>query len=142
MKKLFITLCFIAISITSVLSQQIVGQNQKEIKKQLKSEGFSLTEYDAELNADFFINESETFIYACWYDSNKENYCYQFAISGNSGTLKSYNTLVESIKGICNDRGDGFYMNYATGLSYLFKYDRESDLWQFFSIDMDYVPEQ
>lgn len=142
MKKLFITLCFIAISITSVLSQQIVGQTQKEVKKQLKSEGFSLTEHDAEDNIDFFLDETESFIYGCWYDSNRENYCYQLGMMGNSSTIKSYNTLVESVKSICNDRGDGFYMNYATELAYWFTYDRESDLWKFFCVDMDYVAEQ
>lgn len=142
MKKLFITLCFIAISITSIFSQQIVGQTQSQVKKQLYNEGFTLIEHDAEDNIDFFISEDEAFIYGCWYDSDRENYCYQLGIIGNSSTIKSYNIFIESVKSICNDRGDGFYMNYANNIAYFFTYDKESSLWKFFSIDIDYVAEQ
>lgn len=139
MKKTIAIFAIVAVFATS-LQAQLVGKNRQMIKSEMATDGYVLTEYNAETNTDYYVNSELDLMFMCCYDSGNNNYCYKIGLAGNKSNVQLYNRLVQSTKDECvYDSSVGAYANYAEGVYHWYEYNYAEDMWLYYTLDMNYA---
>jgi len=131
MKFLIFILSFIFVPF--IYGQQI-GNTQEQIRNQMEKNEYILISVDSLNFCDMFAKNDETIIY--WYDSEKNNICYQICISNSD--LLIYNVLMNYIDNNCEKTKDGFYKDKTTNNICWYSEPDNNSFWIFYWVNIKY----